>query len=139
MLPWLWVFAPVNYWYWPLSGAVSENISPEAFFEGMIKPGAGDPEIERQAFELASYGKQLGWLTDVVVAATDAGAVASDPDARGSLASLTQLRGQVRDLKRAHHEARSAAAIALLDRMKADNPDELKSLLARYLQPQLTG
>ena len=61
MFPWLWIFAPTT--YWPLSGAVSQDLTPEAFFRG-IRPGAGVPGIEKQVFEQASYGKQLGWLID---------------------------------------------------------------------------
>ncbi len=136
MLPWLWIFAPVNYWYWPLSGAVKENISPETFFGAMIQPGAGDPELERQAFELASYGKQLGWLTDVVVAATRPEALGSD-EARRSFESLRTLHDQIGELKKVHHQTRSAQAIALLDRLQAESPQELQRVLARYGRRQL--
>jgi hypothetical protein len=130
MLPWLWIFSPVNYWYWPLSGAVRENISPELFFGGMIQPGAGDPEIERHAFELASYGKQLGWLTDVVVGVfRDTGLTG---EARKSFESLRQLSSQIQHVKDAHHDARRNAAIALLDRMEADSPGELRRVLEHY-------
>jgi hypothetical protein len=128
MFPWLWIYAPVTRWPW--SGAVRENVSPETFFGG-IKPEAGDGEIERQVFERASYGRQLGWLTDVVLGAVDPDTVRS-PAARASLESLRNLAGEVARIKGEDHRARVDAAIALLDRLAADSPEELHRVLARY-------
>jgi hypothetical protein len=81
MFPWIWLYAPnVS---WPLSGAV--DVSLDAFFRG-IQPGAGVPAIEKRVFEQASYGKQLGWLTDVVVDALGPETLTS-AEAKGSLTS----------------------------------------------------
>ena len=128
MFPWLWIFAPLT--YWPLSGAVSQDLVPDAFFRG-IPPGAGVPAIERQVFEQASYGKQLGWLGDVVVA-IDANALRSD-GARKALASLRTLHDKVERIKIEHRRDRADAAIALLDRIAADSPEELRRVLLRFL------
>ena len=95
MFPWLWIFAPQT--YWPLSGAVSQDLVTDAFFRG-IRPGAGVPAIERQVFEQASYGKQLGWLSDVVIEAIDANALRS-AGAREALASLRTLHGRVERIR----------------------------------------
>lgn len=128
MFPWLWIYAPVTRWPW--SGAVRENVSPEVFF-GSIKPEAGDGEIEQQVFERASYGRQLGWLTDVVLAAIDPNALSS-PAARASLESLQTLAGEIARLKRENRESHVDAAIALLDRLAAESPDDLRRVLAHY-------
>ena len=132
MFPWLWIFAPQT--YWPLSGAVSQDLVADAFFRG-IRPGAGVPAIERQVFERASYGRQLGWLSDVVVEAIDANALRSD-GAREALASLRTLHAQVERIKIEHRQDRADAAIALLDRIAADSPEELGRVLRRYLAPR---
>lgn len=129
MFPWLWIFAPQT--YWPLSGAVSQDLVTDAFFRG-IRPGAGVPAIERQVFEQASYGKQLGWLSDVVIEAIDANALRS-AGAREALASLRTLHGRVERIKIEHRQDRADAAIALLDRIAADSPEELRRVLQRYL------
>jgi hypothetical protein len=129
MFPWLWIFAPQT--YWPLSGAVSQDLVSDAFFRG-IRPGAGVPAIEREVFEQASYGKQLGWLSDVVVEAIDANALRS-AGAREALASLRTLHARVERIKIEHRRDRTDAAIALLDRIAADSPDELRRVLQRYL------
>ena len=131
MFPWLWIFAPQT--YWPLSGAVSQDLVPDAFFRG-IRPGAGVPAIERQVFEQASYGKQLGWLTDVVVEAIDVNALRSD-GARQALARLRTLRDTVERIKIEHRRDRADAAIALLRQIEADSPAELRRVLGRYLAP----
>jgi len=128
MFPWLWIYAPQI--SWPLSGAVTQDLTPEAFFRG-IKPGAGVPAIEQEVFEQASYGKQLGWLTDVLVEAIDAKALQS-ADAKASLADLKNLHDKVERIKSQHRQQRADAAIALLDQIAADSPEELGRLLLRY-------
>jgi hypothetical protein len=128
MFPWLWIFAPTT--YWPLSGAVSQDLTPEAFFRG-IRPGAGVPGIEKQVFEQASYGKQLGWLIDVMVDAIGPDELRS-AEARGSLASLAKLQAKIERIKSEHRQDRAEAAIALLDQIEADSPEELKRVLLRY-------
>src|SRR5450432_877025 len=114
MFPWFWIYAPQI--SWPLSGAVTEQLSTDAFFRG-IKPGAGVPAIEQQVFEQASYGKQLGWLMDVLVEAIDAGTLRS-PEAQASLASLKELQAKVEQIKSEHRRDRTDAAIALLDKIQ---------------------
>ena len=128
MFPWLWIYAPQV--AWPLSGAVTEAFSTAAFFRG-IKPGAGVPAIEQQIFDQASYGKQLGWLMDVLVAAIDPAALHS-PKAQASLLNLKELDAKVERIKSEHHQDRMDAAIALLDRLQTDSPEELARLLQRY-------
>lgn len=128
MFPWLWIFAPQT--SWPLSGAVTQDNSTDAFFRG-IKPGAGVPGIEKEVFEQASYGKQLGWLMDVIVDAIDPAALRS-PEGREALAKLDALRTKVGLIKRDHRQERADAAIALLRKIEADSPDELRRVLEHF-------
>lgn len=66
MFPWLWIWAPQL--RLPFSGDVAQDIEPRLdwFFNG-IKPQAGDARIEAQAFEVASYGDQLGVITRLLI------------------------------------------------------------------------
>jgi hypothetical protein len=128
MFPWLWIYAPQI--AWPLSGAVSEAFSTDAFFRG-IKPGAGLPAVERQIFEQASYGKQLGWLMDVLLDAVDPATLRS-AGAQASLLDLKKLAAKVERIKSEHRQERVDAAIALLDQLQTDSPEELARLLQRY-------
>lgn len=128
MFPWLWIYAPQI--AWPLSGAVTEAFSTDAFFRG-IKPGAGVPAVEQQIFEQASYGKQLGWLMDVLLEAIDP-AMLRSAEAQASLLNLKKLEAKVERIKREDRQERLDAAIALLDRLQTDSPQELARLLQRY-------
>jgi hypothetical protein len=66
MFPLLWIWSP--HMHWPWSGNVKQNIEPNThwFFAG-IAPNSGHANIEERAFELASYGTQLGLLTQLVL------------------------------------------------------------------------
>jgi hypothetical protein len=119
MFPWIWIYSP----QWPLSGAVTQDISPEAFFAG-IKPGAGVPEIESEVFEKASYGKQLGWLLDAVAG--------DDAEKAEALENLRELHEEVQAIKRRHKADREAAALKLLQKLEDESPEALQRVLQRF-------
>jgi hypothetical protein len=62
------------FWFWapqlrlPFSGDVAQDIEPslDLFFAG-IKPRSGNRRIEAQAFDVASYGDQLGVITKLLL------------------------------------------------------------------------
>jgi hypothetical protein len=92
MYPWLWLWAPQ--FHFPWGGNVAQDIHPDTnWFSRTIPPNAGDADIERIAFSLASYGKQLGWLTEAVLAMAEASA----PNSAEGQEALQRLR----DLKHA--------------------------------------
>ena len=66
MYPWLFLWAPQL--QLPFSGDVAQRIEPRTqwFFDG-IDSTSGDPVIERKAFDVASYGRQLGLLTELLL------------------------------------------------------------------------
>src|SRR2546429_8700244 len=58
--PLLWFFRA------PLSGNVAQRITAPWFSPSLTVNYAGDPAVEdRVVTEVASYGKQLGWLTEI--------------------------------------------------------------------------
>lgn len=130
MVPWLWFWAPQI--HWPFSGAVTQDIAPETFF-GAIPATAGDGRIERRAFEEASYGRQLGWLTEVLLAQAGRGGVAA---ARGEAAldRLETLHGRIETIKRECRADLEAEAEALLTRLAATDDGALQRVLARHRQ-----
>lgn len=67
MFPWYFMWAPyfAPQWTSPLGGAVTQAFSLDAFF-GAIDPGAGNGNVERAVFNYASYGRQIGTLSDTV-------------------------------------------------------------------------
>src|SRR4051794_21150897 len=126
----------------PLSGAVNQAIQAALLHNlgqlGLINittAAAGDAGLERRIVEqVASYGRQLGWLTDAVDALVrrEAGETpgAEDEDA---FAHVHRLRGEVEELK-------ARAAVERIDRLTDDirtlqhdpvaNADALKRLRA---------
>lgn len=66
MFPFLWFWAPQV--RLPFSGDVAQDIEPslDLFFAG-IKPRSGNSRIEAKAFDVASYGDQLGVITKLLL------------------------------------------------------------------------
>lgn len=64
MFPMLWLWSPRIYLPW--SGSVKQDLELDHFFDA-IPAAAGDGAIEGAAFRRASYGRQLGWLTEVLL------------------------------------------------------------------------
>jgi peptidoglycan hydrolase CwlO-like protein len=109
MFPWFWYFAPQVHFPW--SGSVAQHIAPDTdwFFAG-IAPEAGDARIEQQAFAVASYGRQLGLITEVLLDLA-AQVVPASPKARESVSRLQAIRAEIEQLKDAEVE-RVADALA---------------------------
>lgn len=60
-------FAP--HLYLPWSGSIAQRIEPNTnWFFDTIYGEAGNGRIEKKAFEEASYGKQLGLISEVLLA-----------------------------------------------------------------------
>jgi hypothetical protein len=114
MFPWFWLWAPQVHLPW--SGSVSQHIAPDTdwFFAG-IPAQAGDARVEQQAFGVASYGRQLGLITEVLLALAQE-APPSDAKARESVARLQAIRDQIEQLKHAEVER---WADALADELRA--------------------
>ena len=97
MFPWFWFWAPTL--HFPFSGAVAQRIDPDTswFFRG-IAPSAGDADVEHQAFNVASYGRQLGLITEVLIElARQVGT--QSPQAAESLARLQTIHGRIEAIK----------------------------------------
>jgi hypothetical protein len=109
MFPWLWLFAPQVHLPW--SGSVAQQIAPDThwFFSG-ISPGAGDARIEEKAFAVASYGKQLGLITEVLLELARASPKTS-ATTKESISKLEEIRAEIERIKGVEY-ARAADALA---------------------------
>ncbi|NRR32426.1 hypothetical protein HSX11_19860 [Oxalobacteraceae bacterium] len=94
---------PMFFWapqvHLPWSGSVAQTIDLERFFNA-IPAQSGDGKIEREAFEVASYGSQLGWLTEVLLDITRSAPPAA-PEARAALSYLVEANDKIQELKKA--------------------------------------
>ena len=132
MYPWLWFWAPQ--FHFPFSGSVAQRIEPDTrwFFEG-IRPEAGNGDVEQQIFDVASYGRQLGLITEVLLSQTSPGTIDADQAAK-SLGQLEGVYRDVEDVKRRNCDRLARSAVAALEKLQAGNPAELARVLARFSQ-----
>jgi hypothetical protein len=135
MFPWLWFWAPQIHLPW--SGAVAQQIAPDThwFFSG-IQPRAGDARIEEQAFGVASYGKQLGLITEVLLALAQESPKAS-AKAQESIGKLKAIQSEIERLKSAEYERVAESLAAQVMAIRERGGGKAKAVEAR-LRPLLT-
>jgi hypothetical protein len=129
--PWLWLWAPQ--WHFPWSGDVAQRIDPDTnwFFRG-IRPGAGDAEIEQRAFSIASYGKQLGLITEVLIDLAEQTGTQSGQAAE-SLTRLKLIRQAIEQIKTTEHANRVSNIEAQVADLKLKGGSEFVELQRRLL------
>lgn len=129
MYPWLFLWAPQL--QLPFSGDVAQRIEPRTqwFFDG-IDTASGDPVIERKAFEVATYGRQLGLITELLL-----DMAAQTPPrtkaGRESRQRLLAIQAEIERIKTQDAEAQVQMVEAGLGRLKARHKPEYEALLAR--------
>lgn len=130
MYPWIVFWAP--HLYFPWSGSVAQRIEPDTnWFFGSIAPDAGDATIEKKAFDVASYGRQLGLITEVLIDLAEKVAPESQ-EAKESFARLKDIKARIDGLK--HDDAASLARdIELrLERLKRVHKADYPRLRAQF-------
>ena len=106
MNPWQNIWAPNV--HFPLSGSVAQQIEPTTnWFFDAIDANAGSARIERKAFEKASYGRQLGWLTEVVLALAEHSDHVEKGDDTSAFNRLKKIKAEIDAIKQ--QEAASTA------------------------------
>ena len=95
MFPWFWVWAP----QFPFSH-FSQPISPETGWSfGNIRPAAGDGALEQRIHEdIASYGRQLGLITEILLPLAGAKEV-TPAQAEAALERLRSIHAEIEWLK----------------------------------------
>jgi hypothetical protein len=137
MFPWLWFYAPQLHFPW--SGAVAQQIAPDThwFFSG-IQPGAGDARIEEQAFGVASYGKQLGLITEVLLALAQESPPAS-AQAQESIDKLKTIQAEIERLKSTEYERVAESLAAQVMAIRRRGGARAKALNAKLLATTAAG
>lgn len=102
MFPWLWLWAPQV--RLPFSGDVAQDIEPslDLFFAG-IKPRSGNARIEAQAFDVASYGDQLGVITQLLLELAEREPAEVQAASR-PLQELREIHGRIQAIKDAEYD-----------------------------------
>ncbi len=130
MLPWLSYSA--GDLHFPFSGSVAQDISPAAeWFFGAIRPEAGDGQVEKEIFEVASYGRQLGLITEVLLALVGEHPVQGEA-AQKSLERLRCYNEKIQKIKEANRDRTAEAATLLLEKLRASDPDAFQRVLRTF-------
>jgi hypothetical protein len=134
MFPWLWFWAP--HFHLPWSGDVAQRVEPTThwFFQG-IQPWAGNARIEEKAFGVASYGKQLGLITDVLISLAEQQGNAT-PQAAESLAKLKAIAREIEAIKTGEYEQTATELETQLEALQRRGGPRYAELSAR-LRPLL--
>ena len=128
MYPWLLLWAPRIELPW--SGNVVQDIEPNtSWFFGGIKPEAGNAKIEEKAFDVATYGKQLGLITELLVSLAEK-QTALDPKAAESLKELKRIQAEIELIKDAEYEAELHDLQGRVTALRKRRPAQAKKLLS---------
>lgn len=105
-----------------MSGNIAERISAPWFSPALTVNHAGDPAVESRAVnEVASYGTQMGWLNEVVLALADGAEL--NGNGAATLRRIADAVKKVDEIRDAGGQAALAAADASLDRLQDRQPE----------------
>jgi uncharacterized protein YlzI (FlbEa/FlbD family) len=125
MIPWL-----QSIFNFPLSGDINQEIDPDWFFYA-IDSEVGDSEIEKEIFsKVASYGKQIGMLTEVLLSVADELKL-NDKNIK-TLSKLRELQDRVDAIKTSKKKRVKENAKAILDKLQACDQEAFDSLMEDY-------
>jgi hypothetical protein len=119
-------FDPFGVFRSPLSGDVNQRITAPWFSPSLTVNYAGDPEIEdRVVTEVASYGRQLGWLMEITLALAKQQALSGE-----TLRRLEEASEEIKAIKESVHRSALDEAKRALDRLERHEPEVYKKLLS---------
>lgn len=129
MFPWLWYWAPQVHLPW--SGNVAQQIDPDTtWFFNAIAPSAGDGRVEQRAVQVASYGRQLGLISELLLdlAAQTPPATPAGKKARQRLAEIER---RIEAVKREAVADEDAELLARLKSLQRTDPAAFARLRAQ--------
>jgi hypothetical protein len=113
---------------------VAQRIEPITLFDS-ISADAGDGGIEKKAFDVASYGRQLGLITEVLIDLAEK-QQAPPTGAATSLERLKSIRDRIETIKQDEAVSLAEDIQARAERLRRSNPSEFARLCEK-LRPLL--
>ena len=121
---------PFSFFPLPWSGPVNQDLLDHWFSPAVTYNFAGDATIEKQVVEsVASYGRQIGWLNEVVLALAEK----RTPDP-ATVGHIRQTIDQVEALKAIHASSALTDATDALTRLKKESPRSYEQLLLSLMK-----
>lgn len=114
--------------FWPLSGNVEQRMVTPWFSPTITTNNfAGDAGIEERVVkDVASYGKQIGYLNEIVLALAEGKA-----PSKKSIGQLANVVKEVEEIKAKQRRSRLDRAIDALDDLRKDQPEEYEKLIRK--------
>ena len=137
MNPWFLFWAPQL--TLPFGGSVAQRIEPSTnWFFDQIAPGAGDASIERKAFDVASYGRQLGLITELLMDLA-AQQPPATPAGQKAHKRLREIQGRIERLKEEDAVDTLEQIDSLLARLRKNHPERLAAARQRIAHALASG
>jgi hypothetical protein len=109
----------------PFSGDVRQRNTAPWFSSALTVNYAGDPVfVDRVVTEVASFGRQIGWLTEIALALAK-----HQPAPKETLESLEKASLDIEEIKKKVLRSPLDAANAALDRLKLKDLDAYEKLI----------
>jgi len=135
MYPWLWFWAPQ--FHYPF-GTYYQDIEPKTnWFSDTITPEAGDADMEKKIVDKASYGRQLGLITEVLLS-MQKGKIVDDEKALNSLQKLKDLYTDIEKVKKKSTVEKADTIIELMKKLQDSNTEQFERVLRSFAaKPQI--
>jgi hypothetical protein len=127
MVPWFWFWSPQ--FHFPLGGSVAQRFDPDFF--STIPDEAGQGDVEREIADGASYGRQLGLISEVLLAVTGQDAV-TPAEGEEALQRLKKIYTDAEAVKRRHRGRQLDSAIAAMEKLRKSDPAALALVVQRF-------
>ena len=109
---------------------IVQDIEPNtSWFFGGIKPEAGNAKIEERAFGVASYGKQLGLITELLVSLAEKQSTL-DPKDSASLSELKRIQSKIELIKDAEYKIEVQDIQSRIKVLQKRRPTQARALVS---------
>lgn len=137
MIPWLLFWSPT--FTFPFGGAVNQKIEPDTnWFFNAIPPHAGNAHIEKRAFEVASYGRQLGLMIDILQDLSKQLPPVTDKG-KSALSELEEIKNKIEKIKADSKNRDLEDFDEIVKKLKNQSPEKIqaaKAILEQALSSQ---
>jgi hypothetical protein len=115
---------------WPIAqlvpGTVAQSILPGWGSTNVTVNYQGSPDVETEVVrDVASFGRQIGWLTEIVLAQRDG----TPEKAAEAEAKLRVAAAKIREIKERRAASARAEAAEALERFRKEHPERYRRFL----------
>ena len=99
MFPLFWNVSYAPVYRWPGGGDWQQVVDTRTIVKALAGPGSSDVEVECRAVERYSYGRQIGWLTEVLMGLQEDAGPEQKQRARDALVKLREAAAWIESIK----------------------------------------